>query len=268
MKEILKKAGIITINGKIHRSQVEAAIQAIIASEKLELPADLHGYESMGDNSYYKELDRFSKYCDLDDHMDEHEIESLMQDDLERATKKYQSKLDNVNDTLKRAGYKPNAQFDLGEKGHFCIDFRLQKELTTDKIKTNTEKKGLFKVLNTDLKTLSKELSESILMIAGDFKMTMLDMNHKLFQKDYEESVTFLCQMKEKKGKKKGQLVIKVSCLNSLIHCTFLYDGEEGDPRVAAESIKAKDMKGLVNEIVTVANEAMTKKEKGVAIPF
>ncbi len=95
------------------------------ATSALKVPSDLDDFEKMDGDSYYKELARYSKYCDMDDHMDEYQIDALRDKDYTAAIRKYKGRLDDVNDTLKKAGYKPNAYFDLGEKGHFCINFDL-----------------------------------------------------------------------------------------------------------------------------------------------
>lgn len=83
--------------------------------------------EDFDDNSATFELDRFSRHDhgggeDGNDWLDDDAIE----EDRQKGIKKHQSKLDAVNTILKKAGFKPNAEFELGEKGHFSIEIWFQ----------------------------------------------------------------------------------------------------------------------------------------------
>jgi len=78
------------------------------------------------------ELDRFRRHDhgggeDGDDWLDDHEIGI----DFQEGVKKHGSKLERFNAALKDAGYEPNAEFELGEKGHFSINFRIKPKKET-----------------------------------------------------------------------------------------------------------------------------------------
>jgi hypothetical protein len=77
----------------------------------------------------YFEIDRYRRHDhgggeDGDDWLDDEEIQA----DYDMGVRKHKDKLKEFNKMLSRAGFKPNAEFDLGEKGHFSISFRLEKK--------------------------------------------------------------------------------------------------------------------------------------------
>lgn len=61
---------------------------------------------------------------DGDDWLDDHEID----EDFRQGKKEHQSKLAQVNEILEEEGFKPNAEFELGEKGHFSIEVIFRKK--------------------------------------------------------------------------------------------------------------------------------------------
>lgn len=74
------------------------------------------------------DLDRYRRHDhgggeDGDDWLDDHEIEA----DFRLGESTYKDYLKDFNKKLKRAGYEPNASFYLGEKGHFSIEFSLER---------------------------------------------------------------------------------------------------------------------------------------------
>lgn len=100
-------------------------------ADLFELPSELYNYERVDQdsNSFYKDLDRYRRHDhgggdDGDEWLDDHEID----DDYQRGAKKYKHELDNANQILTKHGFLPNAQFDLGEKGHFSINIYLQRD--------------------------------------------------------------------------------------------------------------------------------------------
>lgn len=58
-----------------------------------------------------------------DDWLEDHEIS----EDFNEGKKTHQRKLDHVNEILEEHGFKPNANFSLGEKGHFSIEIYFKK---------------------------------------------------------------------------------------------------------------------------------------------
>lgn len=100
----------------------------LAAPKKLELPNTIHGFTPQFDG-YTKELDRYRRQDhgggdDGDEWLDDDECAN----DFNEGKTKYQHQLDAVNEELKKAGFKPNARFELGEKGHFSIEiFKLEK---------------------------------------------------------------------------------------------------------------------------------------------
>ena len=74
-------------------------------------------------NYGYIEIDRYRRQDhgsgDGDEWMDDDEIK----EDWDQGVAEHGDKLKRFNQALKDAGYKPNASFDLGEKGHFAIVF-------------------------------------------------------------------------------------------------------------------------------------------------
>jgi hypothetical protein len=126
----------------------------IAATAKVKLPDSLSDYKIMfyGQTAqshpagpYYKELDRYRRHDhggpsedddgnevdDGDGWLPDHEIK----EDYNEGVKQYSHELVEVNHKLKAAGYEPNAEFDLGEKGHFGILFTLVKKGGKKKVK-------------------------------------------------------------------------------------------------------------------------------------
>lgn len=128
--EFCKAHNIEIRDGKVNLAQLEAALGelVVIAKEELELPAELKNFKGFGDNDYELELDRYRRHDhgggdDGDDWLPDHEID----EDYDKGVKTYGHKLKQVNDILEKNGYEPNANFDLGEKGHFRLCFFLVK---------------------------------------------------------------------------------------------------------------------------------------------
>lgn len=74
-------------------------------------------------------IDRYRRHDhgggdDGDDWLDDHEIDN----DFRQGEREHQSKLNRVNGILEENGYQPNAEFELGEKGHFSIEINLEKK--------------------------------------------------------------------------------------------------------------------------------------------
>lgn len=126
-------------------------MKTVTSEEKLPLPSELSSYEQYEDsNSYSKDIDRFRRHDhgggeDGDDWLDDSEIE----EDWDRGVEKHQSKLDRVNQILKDNGYKPNAEFDLGEKGHFSINFNLELDGSKPKVKEEKKKEPYYNYFPT-----------------------------------------------------------------------------------------------------------------------
>lgn len=265
MRKLLEASGFTVIGNKILRSQVKAAAKVI--AEAMRLPAELSDFSHSSDDHYYKEIDRFQKYSDMD-WLEDYEVDTLMEEDFGEGSKKHQSKLDRVNKVLKDNGFRPQARFDLGDKGHFFIDFVLRPDLDSNVSMEKSEPKtGLLRTLDTDIKTFAEKVDDRLMMMAGAFSFTMMKMNYKITDKSFDKSVTFELQMRDKQNRL-GKLTLKVGADRGLIHCQFLYNGEDGEPRVSAQSTMARSYDDLIKDIVKVANEAMAKKEKGVVIPF
>ena len=75
-------------------------------------------------------IDRYRRHDhgggdDGDDWLDDHEIDK----DFNRGKEAHSSKLARVNQILEENKFIPNAEFELGEKGHFSIeiDFQVKK---------------------------------------------------------------------------------------------------------------------------------------------
>lgn len=232
----------------------------------MNLPSKLSDFKE-SNGVYYKEIDRFSKYIDMD-WKEDYEIENLMNDDFEKGAKKYKSKLDYVNDILKENGFRPIARFDLGEKGHFSIEFELKEDKNSKHIKQD-KKHGLLGKYDTDLKTLADDLEQRLTLMGGAFKNhRFMNINYEIYEKDYRAGITFTIDLIHKQFGP-GKLILDLNTMNSLIHCKFNYASEiDDEPRVEAESARANDISGLVNEMLKVSNEAINKEEKGVKIPF
>ena len=119
--------------------KVQAQYAVAAKQEKIELPADhafkgFNRYDHLGSpnnpfpNSFYKELDRYRRHDhgggdDGDDWLSDEDID----DDYQMGEKKFSPVLTRVNEALKTHGFEPNAYFELGEKGHFSINFDLKK---------------------------------------------------------------------------------------------------------------------------------------------
>lgn len=105
----------------------ELVIENLKDSLKLYRSYGEESYEKVG-NFHYFTLDRFRRHDhgggeDGDDWLSEHEINQ----DYEEGEKKHFYQLDKTNKILKENGFKSNALFNLGEKGHFSIVFDLVK---------------------------------------------------------------------------------------------------------------------------------------------
>lgn len=136
--------------------------------EKLFLPNDLYGYTrpDENDNWFLKELDRYRRHDhgggpDGDDWLDYHEIDQ----DFQEGSKKYKRRLDDANKTLKKFGFIPNAEFNLGEKGHFYIEINLERDpkaFSPAKVFNNANRKkfGQSAVLKNHIKDVSGEYYE------------------------------------------------------------------------------------------------------------
>lgn len=232
----------------------------------MKLPSKLSDFKE-SNGVYYKEVDRFSKYIDMD-WVDDDEIDNIMSNDFEEGVKKHRSKLESVNRILEENGFRPLARFDLGEKGHFSIEFELKEDQSQKPVKRD-KKHGLLGVYDTDLKTLADELEQSLTLMGGAFENhRFININYEIYEKDYRAGITFTIDLIHKQFGP-GKLILDLNVMNSLIHCKFNYASEIGDePRIAAESVRSKKVKDLVNEMLKVANEAINKEEKGVKIPF
>lgn len=104
-------------------------ITEMAAAESLPLPYELSGFEDTGNNYYSKEIDRYSRHDhgggrNGDGWMDPEDIK----DEYKMGEKKHKAKLDRVNAVLSKNGFKPTAKFDLGEKGHFSLEFKLERD--------------------------------------------------------------------------------------------------------------------------------------------
>lgn len=74
-------------------------------------------------------VDRYRRHdhgggSDGDDHLSDHEKDK----DFQRGVDSHQSKLNKVKSILSKNGFKPNASFELGEKGHFSIEVLFERE--------------------------------------------------------------------------------------------------------------------------------------------
>lgn len=141
------------------------------------LPSELSDFEHMDGDSYYKEIARYSKYCDLDDHMDEYEIDALRDRDYEDAIKKYKGKLDRVNEVLKKEGFEPNANLQLGEKGHLTIDFDLMP--AKKEIKEKKPRKSKSGILDP----FQAEMNPKIWDTTGELPKIKEDLKEKILEK-------------------------------------------------------------------------------------
>ena len=112
----------------IERWLKDYSVVTAAQKEQLELPKPLVGFQRYEDsNTFDKNLARYRRHDhgggDGDDWLSDSEI----QRDYDAGVQRFKSALDFTNAELKKAGFLPNATFELGEKGHFSINIHLEK---------------------------------------------------------------------------------------------------------------------------------------------
>lgn len=190
---------------KLIKMEKEAAtlppiIQEIKRSLRRDRFADMDDFPSAFGDTYYFNIDRFRRHDhgggeDGDDWLPDHEIDA----DFNEGKHKHKHQIDLVNKMLKEAGYEPNAQFDLGEKGHFDIVIQL-KETDTKKVRKMLKGSNDFKSFDDPWKVMSEEDRKEANRL---FKLTMKAFPSSPKQKELSDKLQAILK-KYGLGNKKG----------------------------------------------------------------
>jgi hypothetical protein len=127
-------------------------------------------HQALG-STHFLTIDRYRRHDhgggeDGDDWLPDHEVEA----DFAKGKKEHGRQLETVNELLKKHGFKPNATFDLGEKGHFAIVFDFVKDKAT---KVKPKKSSVLR----NIQALERIVNATEEMTCEDFFDSYMD-NH------------------------------------------------------------------------------------------